>query len=66
MITAEIMRTLLLIVIAGMLFLAVAYLSQRKLTPIAFCGWSLLALVLPILGPIIVILSRPGKSRSAS
>ena len=66
MITAEIMRTLLLIVITAMLLLAIAYLSKRKLTLIAFCGWVLLALILPILGPILVILSRPGKSRSAT
>ena len=66
MITAEMMRTLLIIVIAGMLFLAIAYLTQRKLTTVAFLGLSLLALILPILGPILVILSRPGKSRSTS
>ncbi len=66
MITAEIMRTLLIIVIAAMLLLAAAYLSGRKLTPIALCGWGLLALALPILGPILVILSRPGESRSIS
>lgn len=65
MITAEIMRVLLEIVMLCMVFLAVAYLSRRRLTPIAFCGWSLLALVVPILGPIVVILLRPGKSRSA-
>lgn len=66
MITAEIMRNLLWIVVAAMLLLALAYLSGRKLHPLDLCAWGLVAVALPILGPILVILNRPGEKRLPS
>ena len=45
---------------------AVLYLRQRKLSTLAFVLWGTLALVLPVLGPFLVIVSRPGKSRQTN
>ena len=44
----------------GMVVIAVGYLRQRKLSTTAFLLWGLLALLLPVLGPYLVIASRPG------
>jgi hypothetical protein len=45
----------------GMVVIAVAYLRQRKLSTTAFLLWGLLALLLPVLGPYLVIASQPGE-----
>lgn len=57
----EIIRLVLLADILMMLFLAVFYLRQRKLTWLEFSLWGLLALVVPVLGPFLVIAARPGR-----
>lgn len=46
----------------GMVMMAVLYLRQRKLSTTAFVLWGLLALVLPVLGPFLVIVARPGET----
>jgi hypothetical protein len=46
-----------------MAFLAVFYLRRRQLTWEAYCFWGLLTIVLPVLGPFLVIVSRPGRWR---
>lgn len=58
---AEILRILLALTILAMTALAFAYLRQRRLSPLDFCGWALLALIVPLLGPFLVIASRPGR-----
>lgn len=40
---------------------AVLYLRQRKLSTLAYFMWGLLALMLPVLGPYLVIIARPGE-----
>lgn len=42
--------------------LAVLYLRQRKLSTLAFVLWGVLALVVPVIGPFLVIASRPGEN----
>ena len=61
---AVIVKAILLISILAMTFLAVLYLRRRQLSWAAYCFWGLLAIVLPILGPFLVIASRPGKWRA--
>jgi len=45
----------------GMALLAAFYLRRRELTIAEYIGWGLLALLLPLLGPFLVILYQPGK-----
>ena len=62
----DIMRVLLLICLLGMAVLAALFLRQRSLSLSAYLGWGLLIVLLPLLGPFLVLLSRPGKQRSSS
>lgn len=59
--TTDILRVLLYVVLFGMLMIAVLYLRQRKLSKAAYVLWGILALILPVIGPYIVIASRPGE-----
>ena len=60
---AEILQGLLVLDIAGMLALSLVYLGRRRMAWHQFLGWGLLALVLPILGPFLVIANHPGERR---
>ena len=60
---ADILRLLLVVFSFAMLFLSFFYLSRRKLTFWYYLGWGLVAVLIPILGPFLVIASRPGKSQ---
>lgn len=62
-ISPETMQTLLLLCIVGCALLAMLYLRERRLTALAYALWGLLALCLPLLGPMLVIVARPGGSR---
>ncbi|MBW8010452.1 MAG: hypothetical protein FVQ83_04305 [Chloroflexi bacterium] len=57
----ETMRALLFICLFCMLFLAALFLRRRELTFMAYLGWGLLALMLPFIGPYLVIAARPGR-----
>jgi hypothetical protein len=61
--TADTLRVLLVVFLIAMYGLALLYLRRRRLTPAAFTFWGLFALLIPVLGPFIVILARPGRSR---
>ena len=63
---ADLIRALLLLEILGSAFLAIIYLRRRPISSLAFLGWGLLAVLLPVLGPILVIAARPGASRSSA
>ena len=58
---AGVIRTFLVVDVIGMSLLGIFYLLQRRLAWRAFFGWSLLALLVPVLGPFLVIASRPGS-----
>ena len=64
-ISPELMRLLLVLCLLGMAILAVLSLRQRKMPAAAYIGWGLLAVLLPLIGPFIVLLVRPGESRQA-
>jgi hypothetical protein len=61
---AVVLKAVLIITILAMAFLAVFYLRRRQLSWAAYCFWGLVAIILPVLGPCLVIVSRPGKWRT--
>ena len=62
----DLMRSLLLVCMLTMVILAVFYLRQRKLTQMAYVFWGLIAILIPIIGPFVVIWMRPGQQNSIS
>lgn len=57
------MRTLLMICLFGMALLAAFYLRRRSLTLIEYLCWGMLLILLPLFGPFLVIMLRPGAGR---
>lgn len=57
---AERLRLLLAVFLVAMYVLAILYLRRRNLSLGAYMLWGLFALLVPALGPFLVILSRPG------
>ncbi|HJS29683.1 MAG TPA: hypothetical protein VJ768_08680 [Anaerolineales bacterium] len=57
----ELLRALLILTIVAMAALALYFLSRRRLTAYEFAAWGLLALLVPLLGPFLVIYLRPGE-----
>jgi hypothetical protein len=62
---AELIRVFLIADILGMALLAFFYLRQRKLSIHEYIHFGLLALLVPLLGPFLVIVLKPGSSRQA-
>ncbi len=62
----DVLQVLLVLDILGMAILAIFYLRQRPLSWLAFLGWGLLAVLVPILGPFLAITSRPGSRHTRS
>jgi hypothetical protein len=60
---AETFRLMLTGYLVAMFVLAMLYLRRRPLTRIQFAAWGLFALLIPALGPFLVILARPGNHR---
>ncbi len=58
---ADVLRALLLFTVLALAAMALVYLSRRRLDWPYNLAWSLLAVLLPILGPILVISLRPGR-----
>jgi len=61
--TAGTLRLLLLLFLFAMYVLALLYLRRRSLSRLQFAAWGLFALLVPLLGPFLVILLRPGQQR---
>lgn len=60
MMTAGIIRVLLIVDIAAMAIWALVYLRQRRMSRISYLFWGVLAAAVPVIGPFFVIASRPG------
>ena len=60
---AEPLRLLLAIFLIVMFGIALLYLSRRQLTLRQSLAWGVFALLVPVLGPLLVIALRPGKPR---
>lgn len=61
MMTAAIVRIMLIADLVLMALFALVYLRQRRMSWLAFLGWGLLAVSVPVIGPFIVISNRPGE-----
>ncbi|MGW8249939.1 MAG: hypothetical protein ACWGO1_04795 [Anaerolineales bacterium] len=59
----ETMRTLLAVCMVAMALLALLFLRRRELTTLEIVGWGMLILLLPLLGPFLVIWLHPGSPR---
>ena len=57
----NLMRLLLLICMLSMVVLAAFYLRRRGLSTMAYVLWGLAAILIPIVGPFMVIWMRPGS-----
>ena len=62
----DLMRSLLLICMLTMVILAVFFLRQRKLTHLDYVFWGLIAILIPIIGPFVVIWMKPGEQQFQS
>ncbi len=62
---AEFLKMLLVVVMLGMALLALIYLQTRRLSSWQQVGWGLLVLLLPMIGPFLAILLKPGRKISA-
>jgi hypothetical protein len=58
--TGEVLRLILFADLFGMLMLAVLFLRGRQLTTLGYLCWGILALMVPVVGPYIVVAYRPG------
>ena len=61
MVTAAVVRTVLIVDMVGMALLALIYLRQRRMDWTTFCFWGFLSIAIPVLGPFLVIANRPGQ-----
>jgi len=59
----DFMRLLLIACLVSLAVIAVFYLRGRQLSYWGYIGWGLVAVFIPLVGPFIVLLSRPGKKR---
>ncbi len=63
LVSPDLMRLFLLVCLLGMAILAAFYLRGRSLSNLAYLGWGLLIILLPLLGPFLVLLAQPGHRR---
>jgi hypothetical protein len=63
LISSELMRAWLYICLFTMALVAAFYLRRRSLSTLEYILWGLLVVMLPALGPYIVIAARPGQMR---
>jgi hypothetical protein len=63
LLSPEVMRFLLAACMVGMGLLALFYLRTRILAPMELLAWGLLAVLVPFLGPFLVIVLKPGEAR---
>lgn len=63
--TAHIIRLLLVIGFIGMVILATFFLRKRRLSMLEYAVWGTITILLPVVGPFLVIWMQPGKKQSA-
>lgn len=61
LVSADFMRLLLLLTMLGMAMLAAFFLRRRRVTMLQYMVWGLVAVLLPLIGPFLVIVLAPGK-----
>lgn len=65
MATRDLLRLALIVMETGMLLMAAFYLRRRQLAWLDALAWMVLAMVVPVLGPFLVFVFRPGEPRVA-
>lgn len=65
LLSSDVMQVLLTLSTPGMILLAGLYLRRREMTFSEYLRWGLIILLLPLIGPFLVILSRSGKSQNS-
>ena len=63
LLSVEGLRLLLSICLLGLVLIAAFFLRCRKLTMIEYLGWGMVVIFVPLLGPFLVIVARPGRPR---
>ena len=63
-ISPTVLRLIFFFGLLGMLLLSAFYLRGRRLSFSEYIAWGLLTVLLPLLGPFLVVFSRPGQSRN--
>lgn len=61
--TREVLLYALGVMAALLVLIAWVFLSQRKLPAAGYVFWALVALALPVLGPVLVIALQPGEKK---
>lgn len=61
--SADTLLIVLIVFLVSMYLAAMSYLHRRVLTRLQFLVWGIVALLLPALGPFLVIAVRPGRPR---
>jgi hypothetical protein len=62
----DVLRFLLAVCLVGMALLAFLFLRRRQLTTAESLAWGLLIVFVPLLGPFLVIVLRPGAPLQAN
>jgi hypothetical protein len=63
LLSADWMRLLLCLCLIGIAILAAFFLRGRSLSLPAYLGWGALIILLPLIGPFLVVLIQPGSNR---
>jgi hypothetical protein len=63
LLSADWMRLLLCLCLIGIAILAAFFLRGRSLSLPAYLGWGALIILLPLIGPFLIVLIQPGSSR---
>lgn len=61
--SVEGLRLLLSICLLGLVLIAAFFLRSRKLTMVEYLGWGMIVIFIPLLGPFLAIVARPGHPR---
>jgi uncharacterized membrane protein YjfL (UPF0719 family) len=64
-IAADLIRNLLVVCILATALVGVVFLMQRQLSLREYLLWGLLTIFLPLVGPFLTMLYRPGNKRPA-
>jgi hypothetical protein len=64
-ISPDVMQVFLILSVLGMALFAYLYLRRRELTFLEYLRWGLIIVLLPLVGPFLMILALPGKARKS-
>jgi cytochrome bd-type quinol oxidase subunit 2 len=64
--TAEIMRLILLACYLSLVFTVAFFLRRRRLSLLKYATWGMIAILLPVVGPFLVIWIRPGHKQAVN